>query len=322
MKRILACLAALLVAVAPASHAQTTPWPGKPLHLIVPFPAGGSTDIIGRMIANKLSIALGQPVVVENRSGANGNIGTDVVARAAPDGYTFMIGGAANTINATLYKQQIKFDLTKDLVAFAMIGISPNIIVVPATSPLKSAAELVAASKADPDSISFASSGLGASTHMAAELFKNVTGAQMKHVPYRGSAAAYPDLIAGRTQVMFDNMTSALQQVKAGNLHAIAQTGATRNAAAPDLPTLKEQGIDVDAVTWFGLFMPSATPRPVVERLNREVRQIVMQPDVKAKLAEFGCDLRDMDVAQVQQYTASEVKKWAHVIQASNIKLD
>jgi tripartite-type tricarboxylate transporter receptor subunit TctC len=259
---------------------------------------------------------------VENRSGANGNIGTDFVARSAPDGYTMVIGGAANTINATLYKKDLNFDLTKDLVTFAMIGVSPNIIVVPANSPVKSAAELVAFSKANPKSVSFASSGLGASTHMAAELFKNVTGAVMTHVPYRGSAAAYPDLIAGRTQVMFDNMTSALQQVKVGNLRALAQTGANRNPAAPDVPTLKEQGIDVDAETWFGLFMPAATPRPIVERLNREVRQIVVQPDVKARLVEFGCELRDMDVAQVQRFTESEVKKWARVIEVGHVKID
>lgn len=320
MKRILACLAALLVAATPVVHAQD--WPARPLKLVVPFPAGGSTDIIGRMIANKLSTALGQPVVVENRSGANGNIGTEAVARSAPDGYTIMIGGAANTINATLYKKDLSFDLLKDLVPFAMLGVSPNIIVVPAASPIRSARELVAAAKANPTAISYASSGNGASTHMAAELFKNVTGAPMAHVPYRGSAAAYPDLIAGRTHVMFDNMTSALQQVKAGNLRALALAGASRHPAAPDLPTLKEQGIDVVAETWFGLFMPAGTPRPIVERLNREVRQIVVQPDVQAKLVEFGCVLRDMDVAELQRFTEAEVKKWAHVITVSGAKVD
>jgi tripartite-type tricarboxylate transporter receptor subunit TctC len=322
MKRILACAAALLLALSPAAHAQTANWPAKPVKLIVPFPAGGSTDIVGRMIGAKLSLALGQPVVVENKSGANGNIGTDAVARSAPDGYTILIGGAANTINHTLYKKELTFDLVKDLVPFGLIGVSPNIIVVPANSPIRSAAELVALSKADPKAISYASSGNGASTHMAAELFKNVTGAPMTHVPYRGSAAAYPDLIAGRTHVMFDNMTSALQQVKAGNLRALAQTGAARNPAAPDVPTLKEQGIDAQAETWFGLFMPAATPKEIVERLNREVRQIVQQPDVKSKLIEFGCDVRDMNVQQLQRFTEGEVKKWAHVIEVSGAKLE
>lgn len=321
MKRILTCLAALLLAVAPAAQAQQA-WPSKPLKLVVPFPAGGSTDIIGRLIASKLSTALGQPIVVENRSGANGNIGTEAVARSAPDGHTLLIGGAANTINATLYKKELTFDLVRDLVPFAMIGVSPNIIVVPANSPLKSPAELIASAKANPSAISYASSGNGASTHMAAELFKSVTGAPMTHVPYRGSAAAYPDLIAGRTQVMFDNLTSAMQQVKAGNLRALAITGNGRNPAAPDLPTLKEQGIDVLAETWFGLFLPAGTPKDVVERLNREVRQIVVQPDVRAKLVEFGCDLRDLDVAQLQRFTEAEVKKWAHVIGVSGAKLD
>src|SRR5690606_25923122 len=179
-------------------------------------------------------------------------------------------------------------------VPFAMTGVTPCFAVVPARSSVTSAADLVAQAKAQPTSISYASSGNGASTHMAAELFKSVTGAPMAHVPYRGSAAAYPDLIAGRTQVMFDNMTSALQQVKAGNLRALALTGNNRNPSAPHLPTLKEQGIEVEAETWFGLFMPAATPKAIVERLNREVRLIVVQPDIKAKLMEFGCELRDL----------------------------
>ncbi|RYE40609.1 MAG: tripartite tricarboxylate transporter substrate binding protein [Hyphomicrobiales bacterium] len=321
MRRLFACLAFLLVATLPLTPAWAA-WPDKPIRLVVPFPAGGSTDIIARVIGNKLSIALGQPVVVENRSGANGNIGTEYVARAAPDGYTFMIGGAANTINATLYKKDLTFDLLKDLTPIAMIGVSPNILVVPATSPVRTAEELVTLAKAQPTSISYASSGNGASTHMAAELFKSVTGAPMTHVPYRGSAAAYPDLIAGRTQVMFDNLTSAMQQVKSGNLRALALTGTSRNAGAPGLPTLKEQGINVEAETWFGLFMPAATPRDIVERLNREARLIVQQPDVKAKLMEFGCDLRDMDTVQLQAFTASEVRKWARVIEVSGAKLD
>jgi tripartite-type tricarboxylate transporter receptor subunit TctC len=203
-----------------------------------------------------------------------------------------------------------------------MIGVSPNIVVVPINSPVKSAADLVALAKANPTSISYASSGNGASTHMAAELFKSVTGAPMSHVPYRGSAAAYPDLIAGRTQVMFDNMTSALQQVKAGNLRALALTGRDRSPVAPDLPTLKEQGIDVEAETWFGLFMPAATPKAIVERLNREVRLIVVQPEVKAQLEEFGCELRDLSPEQLQAFTASEVSKWARVIAVSGAKLE
>lgn len=323
MRRFLACAAALCIAALPLAPALAQPaWPNKPLKLIVPFPAGGSTDIIARVIAAKLSVALGQSVIVDNRSGANGNIGTELVARSAPDGYTFMIGGAANTINATFYKKELTFDLVKDLAPIAMIGVSPNIIVVPADSPVKSAAGLVAFAKAQPTAISYASSGNGASTHMAAELFKSVTGAPMAHVPYRGSAAAYPDLISGRTQVMFDNMTSALQQVNAGHLRALALTGNSRVSSVPDLPTLKEQGIDVEAETWFALFMPAATPREIVERLNHEVRLIVVQPDVKAKLLEFGCELRDLSTAQLQAFTEAEVKKWARVIQVSGAKLE
>lgn len=307
------------LAISPLQAQQN--YPNKPLRLIVPFPAGGSTDIVGRLMANKLSIALGQPVVVENRSGANGNIGTEALARAAPDGHTLMIGGAANTINATLYKN-LSFDLLKDLTPFAMIGITPNMMVVPINSPANTPKEFITWAKAQPGGINYASSGNGASTHMAAELFKQVTGVPMLHVPYRGSATALADLIPGRTQVMFDNMTSALQQVKAGNLKALALTGNARNPAIPDLPTLKEVGVDVEAETWFGLFVTGATSKDIVNRLNREVRAIVTQPEVKAKLIEFGMELRDMNPAQIQQFTESEVKKWGRVIEISGAKID
>jgi len=320
MVKFFVCIVvSFFLAISPLQAQQN--YPNKPLRLIVPFPAGGSTDIVGRLMANKLSIALGQPVVVENRSGANGNIGTEALARAAPDGHTLMIGGAANTINATLYKN-LSFDLLKDLTPFAMIGITPNMMVVPINSPANTPKEFITWAKAQPGGINYASSGNGASTHMAAELFKQVTGVPMLHVPYRGSAAALADLIPGRTQVMFDNMTSALQQVKAGNLKALALTGNARNPAIPDLPTLKEVGIDVEAETWFGLFVTGATSKDIVNRLNREVRAIVTQPEVKAKLIEFGMELRDMNPAQIQQFTESEVKKWGKVIEISGAKID
>ncbi|WP_326535701.1 Bug family tripartite tricarboxylate transporter substrate binding protein [Pseudorhodoferax sp.] len=317
---IQAALCACALALAQGAPAQGN-WPDRPLRLVVPFPPGGSTDIIGRVVADRLARALGQPVVVENRPGANGNIGTEAVARAAPDGLTLVLGGAANTINATLYRN-LPFDLLKDLQAVAVIGITPNMMVVPNDSPARTAQEFLAWAKAQPSGVLYASSGNGASTHMAAELFKSVTGLAMSHVPYKGSAPALTDLIAGRTQVMFDNMTSALQQVKAGRLRALALTGSTRNPAVPELPTLKELGIAVEAETWFGLFVPAGTPPAVVERLNREVRGIVVQPEVKARLTEFGAELRDWDAAQVQAFTASEVRKWARVVEASGAKVD
>lgn len=244
-KALIRMLGAVLAACTAFGAAAQAPYPAKPIRLIVPYPAGGSTDILGRFIGAKLSMALGQPIAVENRSGANGNIGTEAVARSPADGYTLMLGGAANTINATLYKN-LSFDLVKDLTPVAMIGIIPNIMVVPNTVPVKTPGEFVAWAKAQP-AVNYASSGNGASTHMAAELFKLVTGTPMAHVPYRGSAAALTDLIAGRTQVMFDNIASALPQVKAGQLRALAITGPSRSPAAPELPTLKETGLDVEA---------------------------------------------------------------------------
>lgn len=243
------------------------------------------------------------------------------MARAAPDGYTLLIGGAANTINATLYKNFAN-DLNRDLVPMAMIGVLPNMMVVPKTVPARNAREFVAWAKTQPGGVSYGSSGQGATTHLAGELFKMVTGTPMTHIPYRGSAPALTDLIAGRTVVMFDNMTSALQQVKAGHLSALAIAGKTRNPALPDVPTLKELGIEVEAETWFSLFLPAATPRAIVERLNREVRQIVQQPDMKTKLGEFGLELRDMGLPELRQFTDTEVAKWAKVIEVSGVKAE
>jgi len=320
MNRLFACFLALLLATPLAAHAQQA-YPNKPLKLIVPYPAAGSTDILGRLIAQKLSDSLGQPIVVDNRSGAGGNIGTEVVARSAPDGYTLLIGGAQNTINATLYKN-LSFDFVKDLTPFAIVGIVPNIMVVPNSVPAKTPKEFIAWAKAQSGGVNYASSGNGATTHMSAELFKLATGTSMTHVPYRGSAPALTDLISGRTQVMFDNLASALPQVKAGSLRALALTGPNRSPAIPDLPTLKESGVDVEAVSWFGLFLPSGTSKEIVDRLNREVRRIVMQPDVKAHLAQLGADPRDWSPQQIAEFANSEVKKWAKVIQVSGAKVE
>jgi len=325
MRRRLATLvvatAAMAATFAIPAFAQQDGYPSKPLRLVVPYPAGGSTDMLGRLMALKLSEALGQRIVVENRPGANANIATEHVARAAADGYTIMIGGAANTINATLYKN-LSFDFVKDLTPFAMVGIVPNIMVVPMTLPVKTPQEFIAWAKATGPSVNYASSGNGATTHMSAELFKMVTGTQMTHVPYKGSAPALTDLIAGRTHVMFDNIASALQQVKAGQLRALALTGPERSPAIPELPTLKELGVPVETTSWFGLFVATGTPPEIVDRLNREARKIVMQPDVREKLSQLGAEPRDWSTQQLVDYTRSEVDKWAKVIEVSGARVD
>lgn len=319
-RRFSATLLASLCATPFAARAQAG-YPNRPLRLVVPYPAGGSTDMLGRLIATKLGDALGQRIVAENRPGANGNIGTEAVVRSPADGYTILIGGAANTINQTLYRN-LSFDITKDLVPFAMVGIVPNIMVVPTSLPVKTPQEFIAWAKANGPSVNYASSGNGATTHMSAELFKLVTGVQMTHVPYKGSAPALTDLIAGRTQVMFDNIASALQQVKAGQLRALALTGPERSAAIPELPTLKELGIPVETTSWFGLFVPAGTPPDIVERLNQETRRIVVQPELKAQLTQLGAESRDWSVQQLADYTRAEVEKWAKVIQVSGAKVD
>lgn len=309
---------AIALGVAPAV-AQT--YPERPLTLVVPYPAGGSTDILGRLIAERLGAALSQTVIVENRSGAGGNIGADAVARAQADGYTVLIGGAQNTINATLYKN-LPFNLQRDLTPVAMIGVTPNVMVVPSGLPVNTPQEFIAYAKERPGKLNYASSGNGASTHMAAELFKVATGVQMAHIPYRGSGPALIDLIAGQTQVMFDNISSALPQVQAGKLRALALTGGERSTALPDVPTLKELGIPVVANTWFALFAPAGTPPDIVNRLNHEMAELVMHEDFKAKLAEFGASPQNMNPAELVEYVDAEVIKWREVIEVSGATID
>lgn len=311
-------LAVLLGAAAPADAQD---FPSKPIRLVVPYPAGGSTDILGRLIAQKLSDALGQQVVVDNRAGAGGNIGTEIVAKAPGDGYTISVGGGANTINATLYKN-LSFDFARDLVPLGMIGTVPNMMVVPPSSPAKTPQEFISYAKANQGKLNYASSGNGATTHMAGELFKSVTGVQMQHVPYRGSSPALQDLMAGRVDVMFDNFASSVQLVKSGQLRALALTGPERQEALPDVPTLKELGIDVEAVSFFALYAPASTPRAIVERYNSEIRKIVKMPDVRARLADFGASPKDMSSEELAAFTRSEIKKWAKVIEISGARID
>lgn len=311
----------MTAATAVAAAAPATDFPERPITMIVPFPPGGSTDVLGRLVAQELSQALGQTVIVDNRAGAAGNIGVNEASRAKPDGYTIVIAGGANAINATLYKK-LPFDFVRDLTPVGLIGIVQNVMVVRPDFPATTPAEFVTHAQAQPGKLNYASSGNGATTHMAAELFKSVTGTDMVHVPYKGSSPALVDLVGGQVDVMFDSIVSSAELAKSGRLRALAVTGPSRSAALPDVPTLQESGIDVDAVSFFGVFAPAATPLPIVERYNEEIRKIVAKPEISHRLLEMGAEPKDLDVPAFAAFTKGEVDKWAEVVRFSGATAD
>jgi tripartite-type tricarboxylate transporter receptor subunit TctC len=319
--KIAATLAAALAAVVMAAPAAAQDWPAKPIRLVVPFAPGGSTDILGRLVGQKLGEALGQPVVVENKPGAAGNLGTDIVAKAPADGYTISLGGGSNAVNANLVKNP-PFDFVRDLTGLGLIGVSPNLMVVPMSLPVKTAPEFVEYARKNQGSMNYASSGNGATTHLAAELFKSVTGTQMTHIPFPGSSPALSALMGSQVHVMFDSIITAAPLVKGGKLRALAVTSATRNPALPEVPTLKEVGINVEAISYFGLYAPAATPAPVLARYNTELRKIMKMPDVQAKLAEFGVQPLDLSQPEFNAFTRKQVEAWAVPVKLSGARID
>ncbi|HZN99874.1 MAG TPA: tripartite tricarboxylate transporter substrate binding protein [Burkholderiales bacterium] len=295
-------------------------YPAKPLRLIVPFAPGGSTDIFARLIAERAQGPLGQPMVVENKAGAAGNIGANEVAKAAPDGYTLLMATTGvMAINNALYKN-MTYDAAKDLEPVLYVASITNVLIVPPDSPARSVADLVALAKKEPGKLSFASSGAGASTHMSAELFKSMTGIDILHVPYKGSGPAMPDLMSGRVSMMFENAPGAVPHIKAGKLRALAQTGLKRSPAMPDVPTVAESGVPgYESLSWSGIAVPAGTPRPVIERLNRDLNSILAMPEMRAKLAEQGAETIGGPPDIFAQHIRAEREKWSRLIRANNI---
>jgi tripartite-type tricarboxylate transporter receptor subunit TctC len=311
--RFLLLLAAF--AILPA-HAQ---YPNKPLRLIVPFAPGGSTDIFARLIAERAQGALGQPVVVENRAGAAGNIGAEAVVRAAPDGYTLLMATTGvMAINNALYKN-MTYDAAKDLEPVVYVASITNILIVPPDSPAKSVAELIALAKKEPGKLTFASSGAGASTHMSAELFKSMTGTDIVHVPYKGSGPAMPDLMSGRVSMMFENAPGAMSHIKAGKLRALGQTGLKRSASLPDVPTVAEAVPGYESLSWSGIAVAAGTPKPVIERLNRDLNAVLAMPEMRQKLAEQGAETIGGPPEAFARHIQAEREKWSRVIRSANI---
>ena len=322
MKRITTLLVGLAFAsLAGVSHAQA--WPSKPIRWIVPFAPGGTTDILARTIAEKLTPALGKPVIVENNPGAGGSVGATQTAKAAPDGYTIM-GGTISThaINASLYKQ-LPYDPVKDFVPITLIARVPNLLVVNPEVPAKSVKELIALLKANPGKYTFASSGNGTSQHLSGELFKSMAGVDMQHIPYKGSPPALQDVVGGQVTMTFDNITTAWPLAKAGKLRPLAVTTAKRSPIAPDVPTLAESGLaGYEVGSWQGVFAPAGTPPDVVKRLNTEIVKIINMPDVRAKLEALGAEPVGNSSDEFATIVKSEVAKWAKVVKESGAHVD
>jgi len=322
-RTLLAAFAAsLAAALAPAAVAQPA-FPTKPIRIVVPFPPGGTTDILARAAAQKMTEAWKEQAVVDNRPGAGGNIGAELVARSPADGYTLLMGTVGtHAINASLYAK-MPYDHVKDFAPVILVAAVPNVLVVHPSLPVHSVAELIAYAKANPGKLNFASSGSGTSIHLAGELFKVMAGVQMTHVPYKGSAPAIADLVGGQVQLMFDNLPSALAQIKAGKLRALAVTSAQRAAALPDAPTIAESGLPgYEASSWFGLLAPAGTPADVVAKINGEIARWLASPEAKEKLSSQGAIAAGGTPEDFARHIAAETAKWQRVVRESGAKVE
>jgi len=313
---------ALLAFAATAVLAQ--PYPNKSVKLIVPYPPGGATDVIGRVMAQRLTTALGQQVVVDNRGGAGGNIGAEAVAKSPPDGYTLLMGAlTSHSIMATLEKGTIRYDLGKDLVPVAVVGSVPLVWVVHPSLPVKTLQELVAYAKANPGKLTYASSGAGAPQRMCAELFKLKIGADMIHVPYKGSGPAMSDLVGGQVLTMCETVPASLQLIKAGKLRALAVTMPERISQLPDVPTAAEAGVTgIEVASLFGVMAPAGTPLPIVQKLNAEIQKILAMPEAQEQLLAQGAYAVKMSPEQSDARIKREIATWAKVIDEAKIKAD
>ena len=316
MKIQLAIAAAFL---STAAFAQT--YPAKTVRIVVGYPPGGPTDVIARTVAQKLTIALGQQVIVDNRPGASGMIGAEQVVKAAPDGYTLLTVPITYAVTPSVYPK-MPYDAEKDLAPVALVASSPFILVVHPTLPVKTVKELIALAKSRPGQINYASASTGGMPHLAGELFNMMTGVKLTHIPYKGAAPATVDLLAGQVSLMFNNMLSAMPLVKANKLRAVAVTSLKRSAAIPELPTIAETVKGFEASGWYGAFAPAATPKDIIAKLNAEINKLMRLPDVAQRLAGDGVEAASMTPAEFGAYLHSEIAKWGRVVQISGTKVD
>ncbi|MDB5486687.1 MAG: tripartite tricarboxylate transporter substrate binding protein [Reyranella sp.] len=313
--------AAAALALAPAL-ARAQAFPSKPVRLIVPYSAGGGADTTARLIAPKLQEALGQTIVVENKPGAGGMIGDEIVAKAVPDGHTLLIGAFAHAVNPALFLK-MPFRTPEDFAPVSLLVTVPELMVITPSHPAKTVAELVALAKAEPGKLSYASSGNGSAQHLAAELFKMRTGTDIQHVPYKGGALAVADVAAGHVPFYFGNTSAALPQARGGRVRALAVTSAARSPAAPDVPTLAEAGVpNCEISEWNALIAPAGTPPAVIARLHMEIAKIMRMEEMKAKFADLGADAIGSTPDELAIFLHAEMVKWAEVVKAANIKIE
>jgi len=322
-RELLIALIALAWATQVTAADSGQSYPNRPVRFIVPFAPGGSTDTLARTVGQKLGEALGEQVVVDNRSGGNGNIGTDLVAHAAPDGYTILLGYIANlAIGPSLYAK-LPFDPVKDLAPVTQLAVAPNILVVHPSVPAKNFKEFIVYAKANPQKVNFASAAVASPGHLAGELLNHAAGIHMQHVPYKGSGQAVVDLVGGQVQVMVSGMSSVMPHIKAGRLRALAVTGAQRSPAVPDIPTIAESGFPkFEATAWYGVLVPARTPKAIVTRLHDEIVRALKMPDVKERLESVGFEIVGSTPEAFGAYIKSEIVKWAPVVKASGAKAD
>ena len=320
-RRTALLLAALaLASVAGAAHAQA--WPSKPVSLVVPFPAGGTTDVLARALAERLSPAIGQPVIVENKPGAGATIGADHVAKAKADGHTLLIGAVHHTIASSVYKK-LPYDFQKGFEPVTVIAMVPNVLVVNARTPAKNVNELVALIKAKPAEASYGSNGNGTAQHLIGTQFQQQTGTRLQHIPYKGSGPLATDLLGGQILMSFDTITPVLPHIKAGKLRPLAVTTAKRSPALPDVPTLQEAGLkDFDIGTWFGVLAPVGTPKPVLDRLSAEATKIIQSPDFRKRMDDIGAQPVGNSPAEMAAQIRSETDKFSLLVKAGNVTVE
>jgi tripartite-type tricarboxylate transporter receptor subunit TctC len=317
-----AVVTALALAAA-ASGAFAQAWPAKPIRLVIPFPAGGSTDIVGRLIADKLSQSLGQAVVVDNRAGAGGTTGSDLVAKAAPDGYTFLVGTSSTHAIAPALYPKLPYEVARDFAPVTLLGTATILMVVHPSVPAKSVAEFIALAKSKPGQLMFGSTGNGSVSHLTAEYFKSLAGVDLQHVPYKGDTPMTLDLVAGRVHVAFGTAVAFLPHVQAGKLTALAVTDAKTSPVAPRLPTVASSGLpNFEALQWFGLLAPAGTPRDIVARVHGEVAKALQLPDVQDKLQGLGMQIAASGPEQFGSFMRSEAGKWGKTVRDSGAKVD
>ena len=323
MKKLFGCMLSGMAALLLALPAAAQTFPSKPVKIVVPFPPGGFNDVLGRTLAQEFQKAWNQPVVVDNRPGGNTIIGCDIVAKSAPDGHTLLVVALPFSVLPSLFAGKLPFDVVKDFAPVSLAAGSPNMLVVHPSVPVNNVKELIALAKAQPGKLTYASTGNGTSNHVSAEYFKMLTGTDLLHIPYKGSAPAVTDLIGGQVNVLFDNVPNVIQHVKAGKMKPLAVTGTKRSSQAPEVPTMQEAGVpEYEVNVWFGVLATAGTPPEVVAKLNAETVRVLNLPEVRERFRTLGVDVIASSPEQFAQHLNSEIAKWGKVVREAKIRID